>query len=108
MDFAKVLGHGAHEAAGSAANFECAAGARMRGGDALQLPLESCDDFDAGVLEFAIGLVTPAKGDVIIGIFAGAGVPVLAHALFDLYEIGHCLLILASGLQGRGEKLPAY
>ena len=75
MDFGEVAAHGAHEAAGSAADFESApGGGRGVGGEAFELAFEVADDIDGGGEEFVIVLIAPSERDVIVGAGVGRGV----------------------------------
>jgi hypothetical protein len=84
VDLAEMAAHGTHEAAGSATDLEgAAAGNRNLCGKALQLAFEVADDVGGRREEFAVVLVAAAEGHVVICVFAGALVPVGAHAVAD-------------------------
>ncbi len=68
----------AHQAAGTAADFERGvAGPRSR----FRSRSRSLHHVGAGGEELLVVLLAAAEGDVIIGVFAGALVPIVAHAL---------------------------
>ncbi len=88
MDFAELAAHGAHEAAGSAADFESAAGGgRCVGGEAAEFAFEIADEVGRGGEEFGVVLIAAAEGDVVIGVFARAIVPIGAHALAYVFHV---------------------
>ena len=76
VDFAEVAAHRPHQAAGAAADFE----RRIAAAEALQLQFQALDDVGAGGEELLVVLFAAAEGDVVVGVFAGALVPVGAHA----------------------------
>lgn len=92
VDLAEVTAHGAEQASGSAADFE----RRGAAGEARQLGFEHPDGGGRGGEELAVGLLAAAEGDVVVGVLAGALVPVGAHALQHV-GVGHVYRILSRG-----------
>lgn len=91
VDLAKVNRHRTEQAAGPAADLQGPAAAGIfAGGEAAQFPLQGMDDFSGCGLKLVVLLLPPAEGDVVVGIFAGAGIPVLAHFFDDVgVGVGH-------------------
>ena len=76
VDFAEVAAHGTHQASGSAADFE----RRVPAAQAFQVQFQGLGNVAAGGEKLLVVLFPAAESDVIIGVFAGALVPVGAHA----------------------------
>ena len=84
VDFAEVAAHGTHQAARSAADFERAAHADGNArGQAFQLAFEIANNIGGGGEELAVVLFAAAKSDVVVRVFAGALVPLGAHAVVN-------------------------
>ena len=66
--------------------------AASRAAHAFQLELQGLDDIGAGGEELLVVLLAAAESDVIVGIFAGALVPIGAHA-FQYFGIFHRQLL---------------
>jgi hypothetical protein len=70
--------------AGSAADFEGAAGGgRLGGGEALELFFEFAENVGGGGEELGFVLIAAAESDIVVGVFEGAGVPIGAHAFVE-------------------------
>ena len=75
VDLREVPAHGAHQAARTATDFERRASAR----EARQLRFQVANDVGASREKLFLVLLAAAEGDVVVGVFAGARVPVGAH-----------------------------
>jgi hypothetical protein len=93
VDFAEVPAQRFDQTAGAASNFEgpprTAVGLRRQ---PLELGFDIRDDVECSGQESGFILIASAEGDVIVSVFAGAFVPIGAHALADrVLGIGHLI-----------------
>jgi hypothetical protein len=79
MNFGEVAAHGTHQASGTAADLQGLPCAALSGRHAAQLGFQAVDYFRRGGVEIGVALLAAAEGDVVSGVLAGAGVPVIAH-----------------------------
>ncbi len=75
VDLAEMAAHGAHQTARPATDFERRVAARQ----ARQLRFQVAQDVGRGSEKLFVVLFAAAEGDVVIGVFAGASVPIGAH-----------------------------
>src|SRR5580698_5472729 len=87
VDFDEVAAHGAHDAAGSAADFEGSPGSAFGERDAAQLRFEAGDHFGGGRVKFGVVLIAAAEGYVIARIFTSSRVPIVAHPRGDVVSV---------------------
>ena len=60
----------------------------------MQLQFQAFDDVGGGGEELLVILLAAAEGDVIVSVFAGALVPIVAHALQDFRIVHFAVVIL--------------
>jgi len=103
VDFAEVGAHGKHETAGTAADFEGAAGFARGFGQAIHLDGEVVEHFLATGEERARILMAAAEAGVVIGVLTGAAIPIVAHVLNDAHAS-----ILSGAERESGRKIVSY
>src|SRR5450432_3812004 len=81
VNLAEVAAERAQQASGSAADLERGGGLPKRGSLPLQLHLEGADLIGAGGEELFERLVLAPEGDIVIGVFLSAIVPIGTHGL---------------------------
>lgn len=88
VDLAEPAAHGAHQASGSAADFERAA---CRGHDSRRetpdFAVEIANDIDGSGEKLGVILIATSEGDVVIGVFLGTLVPIGPHALAYVFHV---------------------
>ena len=77
VDLGEVAAQRPHQASRAAADFE----RRIPAAHAFQVPLQALHDVAGGGEKLLVVLLPAAESDVIVSVFAGALVPVGAHAL---------------------------
>ena len=90
MNFLEGATERAHQAAGTAADFERGVAAL----EALQLRQQLLHGGRGGGEELVVGLLAAAEGHVVIGVFAGAPIPIGAHASEQVGFIHVAVVIL--------------
>ncbi len=76
------------QASGATADFERG----VAGAESLEVEFQALDQIVGGGKELFVVLFAPPEGDVIVGVFAGALVPIGAHAL-QYFGVIHLALL---------------
>src|SRR5262245_26826786 len=89
VDLTKVGGHRLKKPPRTAADFKGAPGAWIAGGEPAHLAKEAVHLLLGGVEKFFACLLAAPKGDVVVGIFGGATIPVIAHLAAYVIDFRH-------------------
>ena len=88
VDLAEVAAQGPHQASRAAADFE----RRIPAAHPFQVQFQALHNFAGRGEKLFVVLLAPAEGNIVVGVFAGALVPIGAHALqyFGIFHRGSC------------------